>query len=70
MLVIAAVEPERATQRADDLRGGVPTTALFEPCQVVHRDAGEHGELLAAKARGATRPAGREPHGIRAGAIT
>ena len=53
----------------DHLGGRRRRTALLQARQVVHRDAREPGELLAAQAGRATTPADREPDDLRRDAV-
>jgi hypothetical protein len=43
------VQPQRAGERVDHLRGGVVVAALFEPKVIVRADAGEQRQLITAQ---------------------
>ena len=52
MVALGVVELQGAGERGGDLVGGVPGAALLEPDDVVDREPGEGGELLAAEPDG------------------
>jgi cation diffusion facilitator CzcD-associated flavoprotein CzcO len=61
MVVLGGTQPERAGERAEDLRRRLRRAGLFEPDVVVGRHRGQLGDLLAAEARRTAAVPGREP---------
>ena len=62
-------EPQAPGERLDDLRRRRGRAPLFEPGQVVDRDAGDPGELLATQAHRTTATADRHADDLRRDAL-
>ena len=49
MVAVGGGEPQRLSQRGEDLSGGAGVAALFQADQVLHADPGQGGQLCSAK---------------------